>query len=151
MGHKSTEPCLQSPSGRAAVILILTIHPTKGRRLSLPGRLVTYQNSIVARGTISVLTESNVVHVCYTVTTTELSPPPQWLATTEQHHHRGVLQCSLQSFWTLFPENCPSLPQRHLIPAWTVNARRDQGISRRHPTPPALPRTSVSPLAAGKV
>jgi len=28
------------------------------------------------------------------VTTTELSSPSRWLATTEQHHHRGVLHCS---------------------------------------------------------
>jgi len=33
-----------------------------------------------------------------------------WLP-PNQHRHRVVLQCSRQSFWALFPENCPSLPQ----------------------------------------
>ena len=74
------------------------------------------------------------------VTTTELSPPPRWLDTTEPTPPSHVLQCSQQSFWTLVPENCPSLPQRHLIPKWTVNARWDQKISRRHcPPSPAHP------------
>ena len=67
------------------------------------------------------------------------------------HRHRGVLQCSRPSFWTLFPENCPSLQQRHLIlhertaspvsdtsatsfdPC--VNAWQDQEISRQHHPP----------------
>ena len=39
------------------------------------------------------------------VTTNEISLPAP-----NQHRHRGVLQCSWRSFWTLFPENCPSLP-----------------------------------------
>jgi len=48
-----------------------------------------------------------------------------WLP-LNQLRHRSVLQCSRQSFWVLFPENCPSLPQSsdsHLnvqsfYPAW---------------------------------
>jgi len=32
------------------------------------------------------------------------------------HRRHGVLQCSRRSLWALFAENCPSLPQRHLIP-----------------------------------
>ena len=39
------------------------------------------------------------------VTTNEISLPAP-----NQHRHRGVLQCSRRSFWTLFPENCPALP-----------------------------------------
>ena len=42
------------------------------------------------------------------VTTTELSPPSWWLATTKPTLPTGsVLQCSRWSFWALFPENCP--------------------------------------------
>ena len=33
-----------------------------------------------------------------------------WLP-PNQHHHHGVLQCSWQSSWALFPKNCPSLLQ----------------------------------------
>ena len=33
-----------------------------------------------------------------------------WLP-PNQHRRRSVIQCSRRSFWALFPENCPSLPQ----------------------------------------
>ena len=66
-----------------------------------------------------------------TVTLLVLLRPPKfhrhcggWLP-PNQHRHRGVLQCSRRSFWTLLPENCPSQfcrasivieMTRHLIP-----------------------------------
>ena len=64
-----------------------------------------------------------------------------WLP-PNQHRHCGVLQCSRQSFWVLFTENCPSRPQSsqsskcHVI--WScVNARES---SQRHcPPSPARP------------
>ena len=69
-----------------------------------------------------------------------------WLP-PNQHRHRGVLQCTRRSFWTLFPKDCPSLPQSshsHLNaasfdPAWT-HGESGVGDTTR------LPRTSAFPL-----
>jgi len=55
------------------------------------------------------------------------------------HRHRGVLQCARRSFWALFPDNCPSLWQRHLIPVWTWTWTHGE-ISRWRCRPPSPAR-----------
>ena len=75
-----------------------------------------------------------------------------WLP-SNQHHHRGVLQCSQRSFWALFPkksQNCPSRLQSresskcHVI--WSrvnvAGARERTTVSRscRHRPPSPVRR-----------
>ena len=67
-----------------------------------------------------------------------------WLPPS-QHRHCGVLQCCRRSFWVLFPDNCPSLPQTSnshqnatsFDPAWT-HSDSESLWGHRPPSPTCL-------------
>jgi len=104
-------------------------------------RAVRPSYNISCNGTKYILTNRSLLIV--------LLPPPNlhchrggWLP-TNKHHHRGVLQCSRQSFWVLFPDNCPSLPQSNESTKcgiiWSsVNARQVSPVSHTGRPPPRV-------------
>ena len=72
------------------------------------------------------------------VTTTELSLPPRWLATTEPAPPSRCFTVCSPVFLGLFPENYSSLWQHHLIPAWTWT-HNEISLWQYHPPSPTCP------------
>jgi len=72
------------------------------------------------------------------VTTTELSPPPRCLATTEPTQPSRCFRVCSAVFLGAVSWRLPSLRQCHLIPAWTWTHGE---ISRRQYRPPSPTRT----------
>jgi len=77
------------------------------------------------------------------VTTTELSPSPWWLATTKRTPPSQCFTVCSAVFLGSVSWKLPLTLAALFDPFVNVNARRDQSAA----IPPALPRTSTSPLA----
>ena len=69
-----------------------------------------------------------------------------WLP-LNQHCHCSVLRCAQRSFWTLFPENVPSLKETSDSHLNAASFDPCVNTWKHGESPPALTRTSASPMA----
>jgi len=111
-------PQEQNRTGHHRLIGLCHLHtrpPTKiGKGSGKPSLVVLQQNYYLS---INVSVKMKYTKTTSIVTTIELSPPPRWLVTTEPTPPSRCFTVCLAVFRALFPENFPSLWQRHLIPA----------------------------------